>query len=501
MTTAYEAALTAYSRVFLIDGGARPDHAPSYKSCLKAGGPDMSFGTVESIECPDPDNYGKFVTMANLRGAAGRASLDVTGRYARDVASDLLEYARRGCRVDLQIHFGSCADPSSFTTFDKIVVLEDALIENWSTGDMGALSSDENSAIDETATISAADMYEVLPLNLTERAQSVVSLEVLDVVICDSASCGECEDESTGCQYIYAITTTSAGSPGTPPDIVHSMDGGATWYADDIDSLGNEAPTAVACIGDYVLVTSNASASQHYALKSEIDTVGYDEAWTEVATGYVAGGEPNDAWGVSGVVFIVGDTGYVYLCSDATVGVSVLDAGAATSENLYCVHALNDQLAVAGGDAGAIIFTEDQSSWAATTSSPFAAGVRVNAVWILSELVWLVGGSNGELWYTLNQGTTWTLVADFGAAIHDISFSTDSIGYVAYETTTPRGGIRRTYGGGQASTFKILPEGTSTIAANDRINALATCPEDPNFVVGVGLADDGTDGFIVTGND
>jgi photosystem II stability/assembly factor-like uncharacterized protein len=469
---------------------------------LKAGGADRSYGTVESVECPDPDNYGKFVVMANLRGAEGRASMDLTGRYARDVASDLLAFARRGCRVDLQIHFGACADPSSFTTFDKILILEDALIENWSTGDLGALSSDENTAIDETATISAADMYEVLPLNMTERAQSVVTLEMIDVVICDSSSCGECEDESTGCQYIYAISTAAGGSPGTPADLVHSMDGGSVWYADDIDSLLTaEAPDGVGCLGDYVVVVSNASASQHYALKSEIDTVGFDETWTEVATGYVAGGEPNDCWGVGSVLFVVGDGGYVYLSSDATVGVSVLDAGAATSEDLHCVHALSDQLAVAAGNNGAIVFTEDQTSWAAAPSSPIAGGVRINAVWVLSELVWLIGASNGELWYTLNQGTTWTLVVDMGYAIHDIAFSTDSVGYVAYEGTQNRGAIRRTYGGAQSSTFRILPEGSSTLALNDRVNALATCMEDPNFVVGVGLADDGADGFIVVGND
>ena len=497
-----ELALTGYSRVFLIDGGARPDHTPSYESCLKAGGPDQSFGTVESVECPDPNAYGKFVVMASLRGAAGRATMDVTGRYARDVVSKLLEIGRRGCRVDLQVHFGACTDPSVFTTFDKILVLEDALIENWSAGDLGALASDENAAVDEVASLSAAEMYEVLPLNLVERAQSVVTNEVLDVVICDASSCGECEDESTGCQYIYAISTAAGGSPGTPGDIIHSGDGGAVWYADDIDSLATaESPSAVGCLGDYVVVVSNASGSQHYALKSEIDTVGLDELWTEVLTGYVGGGEPNDCWGIGGVLFVVGDGGYIYLCEDATAGVTVLDAGAATADDLRCVHAYSELLAVAGGDNGAIVFTEDQSSWAATTASPIAGGVRINAVWCLSELVWMIGASNGELWYTLNQGTTWTLISDMGAAIYDISFSTDSIGYVAYATATPRGGIRRTYAGAESTTFKILPEGSSTIAVNDRINALATCPEDPNFVVGVGLADDDADGFIVVGSD
>ena len=498
----YKVAQAAYSRVFLVDGGPRPDHKPAYKSCLKAGSPDRSFGTVESIYCPDPYRYGGFITVGTMQTGEGRATIDITGRYARDIASDLLAIANRKCRADIQVHFGACTDPSSFTKFEKAVIFEDARFENWSAGDLGALSQDENSAIDEVAALSAAGMYEVLPLGLTERAQSIVTNEVLDVIVCDSASCGDCEDESYGCEKVYSITKAAGGSAGTAADLVHSVTSGTTWYADDIDSLGAaEDPSAVGCLGDYIVVVSNHSGSLHYALKSEVDTIGFDELWVEVATGFVATGEPNDCWGVGGMLFIVGDGGYIYKCTDPTAGVTVLDAGAATGQNLYCVHAYSEQLAIAGGDNGALVYTEDQVSWQAAALSPVGLGIRINTVWCLSEAVWLVGCSNGELWYTLDQGDSWALVMDMGAAIQNIAFSNDTIGYIAYTTAAGHGGIRRTFSGAEASTFIILPEGTGTIAANDRINAVAACKDDPNFVVGVGLADNGTDGFIVVGTD
>jgi len=47
----------------------------------------------------------------------------------------------------------------------------------------------------------------------------------------------------------------------------------------------------------------------------------------------------------------------------------------------------------------------------------------------------------------------------------------------------------------------VLPEGTAVIPANDRINAIATCPTDPNIMVGVGLSDLSADGIIVVGED
>ena len=46
----YIVAQTGFSRVFLIEGRARPDHAPTYESCLMAGSPSVSFGDVERIE-------------------------------------------------------------------------------------------------------------------------------------------------------------------------------------------------------------------------------------------------------------------------------------------------------------------------------------------------------------------------------------------------------------------------------------------------------------------
>jgi hypothetical protein len=46
-----------------------------------------------------------------------------------------------------------------------------------------------------------------------------------------------------------------------------------------------------------------------------------------------------------------------------------------------------------------------------------------------------------------------------------------------------------------------LPEGSGSIAANDYVGALAACEYDVNFVVGAGLADNGTDGFLVVCQD
>jgi photosystem II stability/assembly factor-like uncharacterized protein len=102
----------------------------------------------------------------------------------------------------------------------------------------------------------------------------------------------------------------------------------------------------------------------------------------------------------------------------------------------------------------------------------------------------------------VDKASNWTAKGFPGSgagSVYDIAFSNMSVGYLAHATATPAGRIMRTYDGGYS--WQILPEGTGSIAANDRINRVLGCIYDQNFVVGVGLDDDASDGVIVVGRD
>jgi len=497
----YNPAKTGFSRVFLIEGRARGDHEPAYKSCLMADSVSQAFGEPERIECPDPDRYGNFIEVGAIEGAIERGSTTLTGRYASDLASDLLRLAKKRCDVDVQIHLGACTDPRAFNVFTKALILEKARLTNWESESLGALSSDANAAVNESTPVSFDEMYEVLPLTFAEKGKDTVTNPLIDVVICDTASCGECDDESDGCQKIYAISLSSAGSPGTPPDVIYSLNKGVTWAADNIETMTpSDEANGIACVDLYVVVISEDTESHHYKLRSEVDA-GVADNWQEVTAGYVAGSGPLDIWSVGVYAFIVGEGGYVYGTSEPTTSVVVLDAGVATTNNLNAVHALSDKFAVAVGASDTIVYTENQTTWQTATAT--GGGNNLTAVWCKSRDEWWVGDDGGQLWYTLDRGVTWTekdLPGTLWTQINDISFPTDSVGYISAEKSgTPRGYMLRSYDGGFSWT--ILPEGVSSLPLNDSIDAHAACTEDANFVVGVGLADDGTDGIIVVGND
>lgn len=490
---------TGFTRVFLISGKARGDHKPSFENCLRGQAPSQGFGAVTAIENPDPNQYGKFVEIGKITGATERPTIPLQGRYSIDIASALLELARKGCPIDVQINFGACKVPQEYDSFDKKLIFEEATITNWSADELGALTSADNKEVNEVGEISAKNMYEVLPVGFGVKAASIVTNEVMDVVVADNQACGDCGAESDGCYKIFAVTKSAGGSPTTPPDIVFSIDKGTTWFAHDIDSMATaETATGVAKVGKYIVAVTRDAIGHHWALLTDFDGV-TDPTFTEVTTGYVA--KPHAIWSVGTKAFIVGEQGYIYSLEDPTGAVSVLDAGSATTTTLRAVHALNENFAVAVGDGGAIVYTENGTTWTLLATSPVGIAVTINCIWVKSESEWWVGTSTGRMYYTLDKGKTWTQKSFSGSGaggVYDIFFSTPSVGWMAHATAAPRGRIFRTYNGGYS--WVLMPE-TGTLHLSDRINSISGCLQDPNFCVGVGLADDGADGEVVVGMD
>lgn len=212
------------------------------------------------------------------------------------------------------------------------------------------------------------------------------------------------------------------------------------------------------------------------------------------------GGEPNSIDTSGGVSYIVGDNGYIYYTEDPTAGVTVADAGSATVDTLRDVYAFSAEFAVAVGDNGAVVYTSNGTNWSLATR-PVGVGITLNCVLVLSQDTWIVGTSNGLLYYTTNGGSTWTTVAFPGSgsgSVKDLKRSTDSVIWMAHQTSGTKGRILRSYDAGKD--WEVTPEKAGTsIPAADKYNALAVCENDANFVVGVGLADDGSDGIIIVG--
>jgi photosystem II stability/assembly factor-like uncharacterized protein len=464
------------SRVFIQEGRARADHEAVYQGCMMAGGIEQSLGDVTQIKCPSPKQRGRYDVVGYEQGELGQPTTSLTELYPVDLVSTLERLKRLRCPYDVHIVLGTCEDPENANDFTKRIIFERGVSTSYSTDEIGSLTDGDDTRVHDSTDLSGEEFYSVVPLVLASRGGDVVTNPLNDVVYCGGPSCGDCEDEGDGCTDVYAVGASAPGSPGTAPDVIYSADGGVTLAADEITTLNNgDEAEAIACVNIYVVVSSNGDGAIHYKTKTVLDA-GTAAGWTRNATNIAVGGEPNDMWSLGYFAFVVGDGGYVYSLTNPVAGVTVLDAGGATTENLNAVHALNRNFAVAVGANGAVIYTENQVTWTQVTV--------------------------GAVYYTLDGGTTWTLFTNFPvtlANVEDIAFGTDAVGYIAGNIAGPTGVVLRTYDGG--NTWVSLPEDEGTLTAADEYRAIAACEFDPNAAVFVGLADDASDGVYVTGDD
>lgn len=488
---------SSQTRVWVIEGDAGPLNSPQYMACLKMGDPSWGLGDVEKIECPDPSTPGKFIEVDQIQGAVERVTASLMGRYPLDT-SDLLRLARKACTLQVLAHVGACRDMRDFNTgWEKILAFPKARLTSYGIENLGALSSDENAATNETVDVSASEMYEINQINFEELAAATVVREIVSIDVCDNAACGgDCGPDSDGCQKVLAVMLGTGATPGTLPSVIYSSDGGSTVGTLNITTMfSNEVPTDSDCMGAWFIVLASTSNSYHMARVSEV--MAGTGTWTEVINGFVSGGEPQAIYVLhSGLAWIVGNGGYIYKLTSAGSAVTVSDAGNVTTQAYRDVYAYDSDHAVAVGAINTVAKTSNGgNSWQAVTGPN--PGIGLNCVYMFSGEVWLVGDAAGKVWRTINAGTSWTEITVPGSltAIDRIRFSTTLVGYITGRTSASAR-MLRTVGGGAQDTWYVMPEKSGTMPANNRLNDIAVCGN-PNVVYAAGLATGGSDGIIV----
>lgn len=489
---------TGFSRLFLQDGRANPNNAPSYQSLWKAGGVSWPQGTPVSIKIPSPSQYNQFIRIGQVSGEQGDPSLTVTARYEMDRKSLLLALTRKGCEADLHIHLGQCENPQDFIKgWQKSIVLVGARVATYGTGDLGALQDSEKALVNEEVPLTGRDYYEIMPITFSAIMAGNVVQEVVAILVCDAPTCGTCGLPSDGCQVAFAVTLRAGGSPGLGANVVATQDGGSTSVQSNVTTLtGSDDPNGAACVGANLVIISAESCSLHYADIASI--FAESESWAEVATGFDPSGCPLAIFSANpAATFIVGEGGFIYFTSDPTSSVTPQDSGSATSENLNAVHGIDEQNVVAVGDNNAVVVTRNGGATWQSITGP-AAGDNLTAVAMRSINVWMVGTAAGELFYTANAGLTWQAKGFPGngsGTVKAIAFSVTPdgvVGWMAHEVGGAGRILRSVDGGFQ---WYIAPEGTATLPANTRVNALATCIEANTLYAG-GLAAAGGDGVV-----
>lgn len=443
-----------FIRAFTQRGGPSPSNPILY------AGSDEQYLMMGDISRPDRGSISPInVNDLRTRGLFQRTGVTIE---APDIPSSSVTFKQKfggmpwykfrlNCPVNIYESEGLCNDPSD-------------PVNGWSTLNIASrgLSSDKtyqgrtpfdgsDESLAEVSFTWLGDVYSVGPITLGETAAVDVTTEVVDIVYGTLALCSDCGPANDGTKWIYALQQTAGGSSAALGKVLYSTDYGATWTAASITGLGiGVLVTAIDIVGQYLVVV--AKTENAYYVAQINNATGAPGSWTKVTSGFVAAKTPNDLFVESANrTYFVGDGGYIYVATDILAGVTVLNAGAATTNNLNRIHGNAGTLLAVGASNTSLKSTNKGLSWSATSASVTGAH---SAIAVLTPQTYYIGtlDTSGKVWYTENGGASWTQLTLPGAAlttIQDVIFTTSEVGYIAATRAGPVAVIFGTVFGGR----------------------------------------------------
>jgi len=418
------------------------------------------------------------------------------------------EFFDAGCPNNYYESVGSCKNPSDFINgwSDFMKVYSYGRANNRDESGLTTQDSDDPSMIAQEFQFAA--IYAIGAFLFGEKGAGEVEREVVDLVWAGGIDCGACGPGDDGTKRLYAVTKSSgAASPGTPAEVIYTVDGGANFSQQNITGLGGTVdPTGIEIVGNYLVVLDTAGNGYWF---SEINTLtGVPGAWTNVTAGFVASKQPTDMY-VAGAseVYFSANGGYIYKSTDIPSGVTVLDAGNVNTSNYQRIDGEDDTIVVTG-DSGKIVKTNNRGqTWANVTLSPTSATVR--AILVLDDFRYWIGTSGGLVYYTINGGETFVALTLPGqstlSVIDDIVAANDEVLHISGRTTTPTGRLYTTWNGGQkwassaATTQRIQNLPTATRFNRIAVPKTGQPATDTNTIALGGLSGGGTDGILELG--
>lgn len=484
------------ARIYVQPDGASPANAYLYQGCLNFGGLNQELGEDTPIYCPSPDQRNKFVVVGRTPAEQGLPTTDFTQHMSRLGTDIWWKLRKTSCYFNWVIPLSNCAAPGDKDTFDSLIIGKQYKLTSFATGSLSPLAGADNTAVDITGSLQGTDFDIFLPIRFEEEAAAIVLSEALDGIWADQIQCGDCGTPSDGCQKAYVLCDDFAGSPGVGAHIVHKNSAG-TWSSLGINTLTGQA-NRLAQVGRYLVVISDADEAHHYKTLAGVDANDLT-GWTRVATGYVASSGPRAIWSKSPAeTFIAGGGGYVYFLANPTGGVTVLTDGSVTSQDLNDIHAFGRTVVAVGASNAVIASYNNGETWSAITGP--AVGQTLNAIWLVGQNVWWVASGNGNLYYTIDGGDTWTEATPDGAItnIRDVQFVDEIVGYFVAEVAADNSvRVYRTADNG--NTWWYDGSYIAGVPAADYFNFISPCPYSYNVALLGGLSLGSSDGLIAVG--
>ena len=436
---------------------------------------EKNKGDLNPVVAPDPDTN-QYIIVDTVRSAPPLGTMTIMERV-NPVAKNYLESIwRADCPQAMIIKVDCNGRSDNLKHFQSVYLIEGIRPNNLAhDGDVMSFTEDSEDGVVFTADAALIDWDRAFPILFGTQAADEVLAEIIQIIYADQISCGGCAPFSLGNNKIFALQQSNSGSPGLSAQIVYTLDGKKTWNTLDIAPFGGNSGNALTSAGGSLVIVSEAYKGHVVVPIDDLTT----SAMIGVTTGYDASGGPRTIYPQSVVNILIGGAGgYIYKSADPTVNVEIVHDGSITTEDCNRIHG-NGQRIVSVHDGGKILLSNNGgSSFSEGAAIVGDETTDLYCVWVVSQTQWYIGTESGKLYYTVDNGLTYTQRVlpnnDVIDAILDIAFSADSVlvGAVSFQKTDNTGDVYTTITGGR-TWLTSNDSGIGGLPSNERINSVA----------------------------
>lgn len=432
-----DAARVGQLAIFFQDSGVDPGGIPRYRGETTFGGWNTPKGDRSPIYLPSRTQPSTWDIIDTTQGAPGLPNSDFTARMNDVLYRIWTRLERQNCPLTIHILKDDCGRRDDINSWQFKTIYTRATLTDLTGPAVSPLSGDDEAPYDISGSMSALEKIDIFPIRFEEIADAAIEAEVVDAFYADESSCGgKCGERKDECNDLYALTRANSGSPGLSSQVVFSTDDKQTFTKVDISTLGGVSANAFTSAGIYVVVVSENDAAHHYIAFSDLKD-GNAAAWSRVNSTYAAGLLDVHAKSPA-EIYVAGQDGYIYLIENIFDSPQILTDGSLTTEDLRKIDAWSKSV-VAVGNAGTVLVSTNNGASFTSLGITLQDGTTVtddvSALALLNDSVWIIGTETGRVFYTLDQGTSYTekTIDNNITIVNDIAFYNSYIGYMAVQ--------------------------------------------------------------------
>lgn len=462
----------------------------NFHNFMKIEGLDRTLGDIEPIYLPDPNRYDEFITNGYIKGSDSRWSSSLSSKLPIDTQSVLETMANTGCEFTLQVHYGRCTKPDSFQDFESAIILKGVKLTSYGLSALTALNPGERALVDETASITASEMYRVFSqkfITMTPQTSGrVLRIAPIDSKDCDNV-CGRFKD---GSKIWIALVDATENS------FAITKDGGSNWEQVATGGIVHADPT-----WDSLLLVSSGrvywsssavgpSTKIYSADLNEILADDYAPTITEVLTTGLF--DPKGIAATDSYIYVVGqdETGFngeVYRINKTSQTTELIYTN---SMGITAVSNLNDDVSLIGTREGEL-YLSDISGLYYFIGAIGGDDSEIYSLHMFDERRWVASNQNG-IYVTDDRGNSWSRTLSMSSInstsdIFKMSWYDNLVGYVQIGNL-----IFRSIDAG--SSWKKIYTGVSV----DEAQSIVVNPNNPNLFFSVANIDSNTS-YVVKG--